>query len=113
MDSATAYENFLASVEREAAKITRPPEISQSALWSKAISVRAFDGKAEGARTFRSDDGTFGFTEPLVNLCIEQAMRRVYEGRTMAEWERGVWQQGYEAARIEFAKATGLFVEED
>lgn len=51
VDAEKAYENFRNTVRREAFKLRRPLEVSQSALWVKAIAVEAFDGKADGCKT--------------------------------------------------------------
>jgi len=113
MDAEKAYESFREVVKREAAKLQRPLEISQSALWVKAIAVDAFAGKADGCKTVGAGD-TFGFSERLVNQCIELAMRRTNDGNLVDdEWAKGSWMAGYNAARREFAEATGLYTDDD
>lgn len=107
-----AYENYRATVRREAEKTKRLLEVSQSALWAKAIATEAYAGKHDGLETFTAG-GKFGFTEPLVNQCIEYAMRAYSGGYAQDEIERKAWQLGYEYARREFAKATGLYKEDD
>lgn len=113
MNANSAYAKYRETVEREAANIKRPLEISQGALWAKAIAINAFAGKVDGACTFGGNGTQFGFSEPLVNLCIEYAMRSVYEGRDQKEWEEAAFKRGYEVARREFARATGLYTEDD
>lgn len=113
MDAEKAYENFRNTVKREASKLKRPLEVSQSALWVKAIAVEAFAGKADGCKTVGAGE-TFGFSELLVNQCIELAMRRAYDGNLVDdEWAKGSWMAGYDTARREFAKATGLYTDDD
>jgi hypothetical protein len=112
MDSKTAYEQYRETVKKEAAKITRPLEISQGALWQKAIVVEAMAGKHGDCKLVGAGD-TFGFSEQLVNQCIEFAMQYVRAGRTDEEWRREEFERGYNTARREFAKATGLYTDED
>lgn len=113
MDAEKAYESFREAVKREAAKLHRPLEISQAALWAKAIAVEAFAGKADGCKTVGAGE-TFGFSESLVNQCIELAMRRTNDGNLVDDkWAKGSWMAGYNAARREFAKATGLYTDDD
>ena len=113
MDAEKAYESFREAVKREAAKLQRPLEISQSALWVKAIAVEAFAGKADGCKTVGAGEN-FGFSERLVNQCIELAMRRTNDGNLVDdEWAKGSWMAGYNAARREFAEATGLYTDDD
>ena len=110
MDSNDAYDKFRATVKREAEKMRRPLEVTQAALWAKAIAVEAFAGKCDGIRLVGKDD-TFGFSEQLVNQCIEYAMREYGRGRADDSALKEAWQRGYESARLEFAKATGLYCE--
>lgn len=113
MDAEKAYDIFKKEVEREASKLRNPFEISQSALWIKAIAVEAFEGKADGCKTVGSGK-TFGFSEKLVNQCIELAIRRSTNGNLVDDkWARGSWIAGYNAARREFVEATGLYTEDD
>jgi len=112
MDAESAYDKYRATVKREAEKMKRPLEVTQGALWAKAIAVEAFDGKHEGIETFRAGD-KLGFSELLVNQCIEYAMRAYGGGYAQDEVEKRAWQRGYEAARSEFAKATGLYTDDD
>lgn len=113
MDAEKAYDIFRDRVKREASELRRPLEISQSALWVKAIAVEAFDGKVDGLKTVGAGE-TFGFSEKLVNQCIELAMRRAYNGNLVDDkWAKSSWMAGYEAARREFAKATGLYTDDD
>lgn len=113
MDAEKAYENFRNTVKRKASELKRPLEVSQSALWVKAIAVEAFAGKADGCKTVGSEE-TFGFSEMLVNQCIELAMRRANDGNIVDDkWAKGSWMAGYEAARREFAEATGLYTHDD
>lgn len=106
MNSSDWYENFIKGV-KERAKSLKPSEPDQGILYLKADGVEAFDGKVEGCYTFRAD-GKFGFSEQLVNqlmiLAYKQGLRDI---------ERRSYERGYEQARIEFAKATGLFTEQD
>jgi hypothetical protein len=112
MNAVKAYERFREEVKREAAKLQRPLEISQSALWVKEIAVEAFDGKADGCKTVGAGE-TFGLSEGLVNQCIELAMRRTNDGNLVDdEWAKGSWMAGYNAARREFAEATGLYTDD-
>ena len=106
-----AYARFRKDVERRAAELKKPLEVSQAALWAKHIATEAFDGKHEGCFTFRAEDGRFGFSEKLVNQCIEFAMR--YSAEADDSRNRAAYMRGYEDARREFAKATGLYTEDD
>lgn len=112
MDSRSAYEKHRESVRKQALQMKRPLEVSQSALWVKAIVVEAFDGKHPEIYTSGSGE-SFGFSEKLVNQCIEFGMRRASEGWCDEERYRKAYQDGYESARREFAKATGLYTDED
>lgn len=103
-----AYARFRKDVERRAAELKKPLEVSQATLWAKHIAVEAFDGKHEGCYTFRAEDGRFGFSEKLVNQCIEFGMRYSADNRI-----RDAYMRGYEDARREFAKAVGLYTEDD
>lgn len=107
----SAYERFRRAVEQRAAELKKPLEVSQAALWVKAIVCEAFDGKHEGHFTFRAADGRFGFSEKLVNQCIEFGMR--YYADADDDRNRAAYMRGYEDARREFAKATGLYTEDD
>lgn len=106
-----AYDRFRQTVKRRAAELRKPLEVSQAALWAKAIAVEAFDGKHEGCFTFRAEDGRFGFSEQLVNQCIEVGMR--YYADADGDRNRAAYMRGYEDARRDFAKATGLYTEDD
>lgn len=106
-----AYARFRKAVERRAAELKKPLEVSQAALWVKHIATEAFDGKQEGCFTFFAEDGRFGFSEGLVNQCIEFAMR--YSAYADDHRNREAYMRGYEDARREFAKATGLYTEDD
>lgn len=106
-----AYDRFRQTVKRRAAELRKPLEVSQAALWAKAIAVEAFDGKHEDHFTFRATDGRFGFSEKLVNQCIEFGMR--YYADADDDRNRAAYMRGYEDARREFAKATGLYTEDD
>lgn len=106
-----AYERFRRAVKRRAAELKQPLEVSQAALWAKAIACEAFDGKHEGHYTFRAADGRFGFSERLVNQCIEFALRFYADADDRRN--REAYMRGYEDARREFAKATGLYTEDD
>lgn len=88
----------------------KPLEVSQAALWAKSIAVEAFAGKHEEHFTFRAEDGRFGFSERLVNQCIEFAMR--YSHNADDDRNRAAYMRGYEDARREFARATGLYTED-
>lgn len=112
MESMSAYEKHREAVKNKALELKRPLEVSQAALWAKAIAVQAFDGKFDGIYTAGSGD-SFGFSEKLVNQCVELGMRRANEGWSEEDKYSRAWQCGYEAAQREFAKATGLFTEED
>lgn len=112
MDASSAYDRFRAEVKKKAERLARPLEVSQAALWAKSIACEAFAGKADDHFTFTAD-GKFGFSEMLVNQCIEYAMRSVYEGSTPDEASRAAYERGYNDARREFAKATGLCCGED
>jgi hypothetical protein len=57
--------------------------------------------------------GRLGFSELLVNQCIEYAIRAYNGGYAQDEVEKRAWQRGYEAARREFAEATGLYTSDD
>lgn len=105
-----AYSAFRNAVDRRAAEMKRPLEVSQAALWAKAIACKAFDGKHKDHFTF-SAGGHFGFSEKLVNQCIEFAMR--YSAHADDDRNRAAYLRGYEDARREFAKATGLYTGED
>ncbi len=98
-------------MERRAAELKKPLEVSQAALWAKHIVVEAFAGKHEGHYTFRAEDGRYGFSEKLVNQCIEFGMR--YYAGADDDRNRAAYMRGYEDARREFAKATGLYTEDD
>jgi hypothetical protein len=111
--ASSAYDKFRAKVKAEAAKIPRPLEVSQRALWTKSIAIEAFEGKREDLFTFRAADGKFGFSEHLVNQLIEYAMQSVYAGRPQTEWAKAEFERGYEAARQEFAKAAGFYTDDD
>lgn len=112
MNAESSYEKFRAAVMAKALKLPKPLEVSQGALWAKSIAVEAFDGKHDGHYTFNSG-GQFGFSEMLVNQCVEHAMRTVRDGSNPDDWARDAYLRGYEDARKEFAKATGLYTEYD
>jgi hypothetical protein len=106
-----AYDRFRQAVKRRAAELKKPLEVSQAALWAKNIATEAFAGKYEDHFTFRAEDGRFGFSEMLVNQCIEFGMR--YSADADDRRNREAYMRGYEDARREFAKATGLYTEDD
>lgn len=111
MDAEKAYENFREAVKRDASKLRRPLEVSQAALWVKAVAVEAFSEKVDGCKSVGAGE-SFGFSERLVNQCIELAMQRAYNGNLVDDkWAKGSWMAGYNAARREFAEATGLYTE--
>jgi len=112
MDANKAYDNFRAKVKAYAAYIKKPLEVSQSALWAKAVGVEGFEGKADNLYTFRSGE-KFGFSEGLVNQLIEFAMRHQLDSMVDERPIQEAYRRGYEDARREFAKATGLYTEDD
>lgn len=112
MDAESAYDKFRAAVKAKAANIKRPLEISQSALWAKSVIVEALADKSDGLYTFRAGD-KFGFSELLVNQCIEFAMRYDLDCMVDEAAIKEAYARGYDDARIEFAKATGLYTEDD
>lgn len=112
MDAQSSYDKFRATVKAKAERITGPLAVSQAALWAKSIAVQAFAGKHDDHFTFTAD-GKFGFSEKLVNQCIEYAMRSVRDGSVLDDSNSAAYQRGYEAARREFAKATGLYTSDD
>lgn len=105
-----AYDRFRRAVDKKAGELERPLEVSQAAVWAKHIAVKAFDGKHEDHFTFRATDGRFGFSESLVNQCIEVAMR--YSADADDRRNREAYMRGYEDARREFARAIGLYTED-
>ena len=115
MDGQSAYEKLRESVKKEALKYPRLLDIAQHTLWLKMVGIEAFVGKpkSEDVFTFTAPDGKFGFSEGLVNQLMQFASSRVREGYSDEEWERQAFQRGYDAAREEFAKATGLYTEQE
>lgn len=112
MDSNSSYERYKAELTKAASAIKKPYEVSQHALWIKAIVTEALLDKFAGMYTCRHGD-RFGIGESLVNQCIEHALVTARRGAYEGELEKIAWQKGYEAARKEFAKATGLYTEDD
>ncbi len=113
MNSNDSYDKFRAEVKRRASAIKRPVDVSQGVLWLKAVGVEALAGKFPEIKTGRSTDDEFMFSENLVNQLMELAWRQGRAGMTDAEHEREHFAAGYERARREFAKATGLYTEDD
>ena len=72
MSTSDWYDDYRKKEEKGAAGVTHKEEISQNILFMKAVGTKAFDNKTDRT-TFTAPDGTFGFTEPLVNQLMEFA----------------------------------------
>lgn len=66
------YEDYKAKVAKGAKDVRPKKETAQNILFMKAVGSHAFDN-GDDRKTFTSEDGTFGFTEHLVNQLMEFA----------------------------------------
>lgn len=71
------------------------PTGTQHILWMKTVSDQLEDGGEH--KTFRSEDGTFGFTEQLVNRLMHFAYMKGVAEFDQRSYRRG-WEEGLEAA---------------
>ncbi len=109
MNAKSAYQEYYEQVTKEAEKVPNALEISQTALWFKAIAIRALESKKPEFNIVSTPENKCLFTEAMLNQVIQFTINQMHKNSSKEEHDKAQWLQGYEAAREEFAKATGLF----
>lgn len=113
MNAKSAYQEYYEQVTKEAEKVPNALEISQTALWFKAVAISALESKKPEFNIVSTPENKCLFTEAMLNQVIQFTINQMHKNSSKEEHDKAQWLQGYEAAREEFAKATGLFTKDN
>lgn len=112
MNSSDAFVKFRDEIDRRSSEITKLFDVSNYAIMIKHIAINGLHKFGEDYRITDANGVTL-INEKTLNQIIEFTIQYMTEAMNTEDPKyKAAFIQGYERARIEFAKATGLYTEQ-